>query len=100
MSCIVTFTIFPLERDDQGTFAPYVAQALQIIKDSGLPYELGSMGTVMEGEYDEIMAVIKQCHDAMRQGSGRVYMTMAVDSREGDGGRMAQKVGSVEELLK
>jgi len=100
MSCVVTFTIFPLEREDQGTFAPHVAQALQIIKDSGLPYELGSMGTVMEGDYDEIMAVIKACHDAMRKGCGRVYMTMAVDSKVGDGGRMTQKVASVEELLK
>jgi len=100
MSCVVTFTIFPLEREDEGTLAPYVARALQIIKDSGLPYELGAMGTVLEGEYDKIMDVIKQCHDDMRKDCGRVYMTMAVDSKPGNGGRMNQKVNSVEEILK
>ena len=100
MSCVVTFTIFPLERQDEGTLAPYVARSPQIIKDSGLPYELGAMGTVIEGEYDDIMAVIKRCHDDMRRDCGRVYMTMAVDSKSGDGGRMAQKVDSVGALLK
>lgn len=100
MSCVATFAIFPLEREDQSTFAPYVAQALQIVKDSGLPYQLGAMGTSLEGEYDAVMAVIKRCHDAMRETSGRVYLTVAVDSREGADGRITGKVQRVEGLLK
>jgi uncharacterized protein YqgV (UPF0045/DUF77 family) len=55
---------------------------------------------VLEGDLDDIMRTIKQCHDDMRKGCGRVYLTLAVDSREGESGRMRGKVDSVGELLK
>lgn len=99
MSCVVTFTIFPLDPQNKESLAPYVARALRIIKDSGLPYELGAMGTVMEGEFDEVMDVVRRCHDELRKDCDRVYMTMAVDSKKSDGGRMIQKVKSVGDIL-
>jgi uncharacterized protein (TIGR00106 family) len=100
MSCVATFSLFPLERPDQGSFAPYVARTIEIVRESGLPHELGSMGTVLEGDLDEIMQTIKRCHDDLRKKCGRVYLTLAVDSREGESGRMRGKVESVGELLK
>ena len=100
MSCVATFSLFPLERPDQGSFAPYVARTIEIVRESGLPHELGPMGTVLEGDFDDVMQTIKQCHDNMRKGCDRVYLTLAVDSREGASGRMRGKVDSVGELLK
>ena len=100
MSCVATFSIFPLERPDQGSFAPYVARTIEIVRESGLSHELGAMGTVLEGDFDEIVQTIKLCHDDMRQGCGRVYLNLTVDSREGEPGRMRGKVDSVGELLK
>ena len=100
MSCVATFTIFPLERPDKGSLAPYVARTIEIVRESGLPYELGPMGTVLEGDFDDVMETIRQCHDDMRRECGRVYLTMAVDSREGASGRMRAKVDGVEGLLK
>ena len=100
MSCVATFSLFPLERPDQGSFAPYVARTIQIVRESGLPYELGAMGTVLEGDFDAVMATIKQCHDDMRKGCDRVYLNLTVDSRSGEPGRMRGKVDSVGELLK
>lgn len=100
MSCVATFSIFPLERPDEGSLAPYVARSLRIVEESGLDHQLGPMGTVVEGEINDVLDVIRQCHDAMREKCDRVYLTLAVDSRSGEGGRMASKVKSVEERLK
>ena len=100
MSCVATFSIFPLVRPDEGSLAPYVARSLRIVEESGLDHQLGPMGTVIEGEIDDVLGVIKQCHDAMRADCDRVYLTLAVDSRTGEGGRMTSKVESVRERLK
>ena len=100
MSCVATFTIFPLKRPDEGSLAPYVARAVKIVRESGLPYELGPMGTVIEGEFDQVMETIGRCHDDLRRDCDRVYLTVAVDSRSGEAGRIRGKVDSVGELLK
>jgi len=97
MSCVATFTIFPLDKGNEPSLAPYVARALEIITCSGLSYELGAMGTVLEGEFDEIMTVVKECHDSLREISERIYITLAIDSKSGNGGRIVQKIKSVEE---
>jgi len=97
MSCVATFTIFPLDKGHEPSLAPYVAKAFKIITSSGLPHELGAMGTVLEGEFDEIMTVVRECHDSLREISERIYITLAIDSKSGDGGRIVQKVKSVEE---
>ncbi|WP_028578730.1 MTH1187 family thiamine-binding protein [Desulfogranum japonicum] len=100
MSCVATFAIFPLKQSGEDSLAPYVARALQIVKDSGVPYQLGPMGTALEGDYVEIMDVIRQCHDELRKDCDRVYLTVAIDSKAGEGGRIQQKVSHVGELLK
>ena len=100
MSCVATFSIFPLERPDEGSLAPYVARTIEIVRKSGLPHELGPMGTVIEGEFDQVMETIRRCHDDMRKDCDRVYLTLAVDSRTGEAGRIRGKVDSVGELLK
>ncbi|MGE4553533.1 MAG: MTH1187 family thiamine-binding protein [Desulfovibrionaceae bacterium] len=99
MSCVVQFAIFPLDKGDAPSLAPYVARALEIVRASGLPYALGPMGTVLEGEYHEIMAVIGRCHDELRADCARVYLTVAVDSKAEGSERMTGKVRSVEALL-
>jgi len=99
MSCVATFTIFPMDKGHEPSLAPYVADALKIIKGSGLSYELGSMGTVLEGEFGQIMDVVKECHDSLREVSDRIYLTLAIDSKSGDGGRIVQKVKSVEDCF-
>ncbi|WP_319469645.1 MTH1187 family thiamine-binding protein [uncultured Pseudodesulfovibrio sp.] len=99
MSCVVTFTIFPMGKGGEESLSPYVARVIRIVEKSGIPYQLGAMGTVLEGEFDEIMAVIKKCHDALHEDNSRVYLTMAVDSKAGGEDRMTRKVKSVEERL-
>jgi len=94
VSLIVDFSIFPVGKGE--SVSAYVSKAVKIIKDSGLPYKLGPMGTCVEGEWDEVMALVGRCFQAMQEDSGRVYMTMKADYRKGASGRMDGKIRSIE----
>ncbi len=73
----------------------YVAKAVQVVHDSGLKYELHPMGTVVEGAWDDVMGVIKRCHDALLQECERLSISIKIDSRRGPAPPMEEKVRSV-----
>jgi uncharacterized protein (TIGR00106 family) len=76
-----------------------VAEIIGIIEDSGIECQTTAMGTLVEGEWDEIMDLVKKCHDKLRETSGRVYTKITIDDREGATGRLKGKVASVEKHL-
>jgi uncharacterized protein (TIGR00106 family) len=94
MSVIVDFSIFPIGKEE--SVSKYASKAVKIIKDSGLPHHIGPMGTAIEGEWDEVMTVVKSCMEALKRDCNRLYMTMKVDCRQGESGRMGKKVRKVE----
>jgi uncharacterized protein (TIGR00106 family) len=97
MSVIVDFSIFPLDK--QASVSIYVAKAVNIIRESGLDYQTGPMGTCIEGEWEDVMGVVSRCFEKMKDESNRIYMTLKVDYRRGYSGRLAGKVKSLEEKL-
>lgn len=78
----------------------YVARSLEIIDKSGVDYRLNPMGTVLEGEWDEVMAVVKQCYERMRKDCTRISCSIKIDYRKGAKGRLDSKVASVQKRLK
>lgn len=96
---LLAFSIAPSSPDGDGSYAEAVAAALRVVRDSGLPHDLGSMFTTIEGEWDEVMAVVKGCVDAMAPYGDRVGLVMKADIRAGHTGQMAAKVERVEGLL-
>jgi uncharacterized protein (TIGR00106 family) len=78
----------------------YVARSLDIIDKSGVPYRLNPMGTVLEGEWDEVFAVVRKCYEQMKQDCNRISCSIKVDYRKGHSGRLESKVASVEKALK
>jgi uncharacterized protein (TIGR00106 family) len=94
VSVIVDFSIFPVDKGE--SVSAYVSRAVKIIKESGLAYKLGPMGTSIEGEWDEVMALVGRCFEALKKDCSRVYMTIKVDYRKGASGRMEYKVQSIE----
>lgn len=94
---IAQFSIFPTDKG--VSVSAYVSQAIRIVADSGLPYKFGPMSTSIEGEWDEVFAVIKHCRDRLRETSDRVYIVISVDDRKGATGRITGKVKDVEERL-
>ncbi|MGE4292428.1 MAG: MTH1187 family thiamine-binding protein [Desulfovibrio sp.] len=97
MSVIVNLAVFPLDKGVE--LSAQVGRVLRVIRASGLPHELGPMGTCIEGDYDEVMAVVRDCFLELQGDCDRVYLTVSLDYRSGVEGRMRGKVRSVEKLL-
>ncbi len=90
---LLEFSMYPTDKG--ASVSDYVKRSLEIIDDSGLPYKLGPMGTCLEGEWDEVMAVVTRCYARMREDCGRIAVNLKVDHREGPGGRLDSKVATV-----
>jgi uncharacterized protein (TIGR00106 family) len=72
---------------------------LEIVDKSGLDYRLNPMGTVIEGEWDEVFAVVKACFERMKEDCDRISTVIKVDYRKGANGRLTTKVQSIEKTL-
>jgi uncharacterized protein (TIGR00106 family) len=79
--------------------SPYVARCLEIVEASGLDYRMHAMGTVIEGEWNEVFEVVTKCYEALRSDSPRISCAIKIDAREGAAGRLVSKVESVEKKL-
>lgn len=97
MSVLVHFSIFPLNKG--AHLSQYVARAVRIIRDSGLPYQLAAMGTTIEGEWQEVMSVVERCYRELEGDCDRIVIQMKMDCKKGPAGRMTGKVESVEKKL-
>ncbi|MDP2643440.1 MAG: MTH1187 family thiamine-binding protein [Desulfobacterales bacterium] len=93
MSAIIHFTIIPLDKGE--SLSPYVARVVHIVKNSGLPYRIGPMGTDIEGDYAETMTVVTRCFEELQKDCGRISMSIKVDYRKDRSDRMQSKVTSV-----
>jgi len=84
----------PLDKGE--SLSDYVARSLDIIDKSGLPYQLTPMGTILEGEWDQVMAVVTACHKRMSEDCNRISTAVRIDYRAGKSGRLKSKVRAVE----
>ncbi|MCX6401261.1 MAG: thiamine-binding protein [Propionibacteriales bacterium] len=96
---LVAFSISPTTADDTGSVSEAVAAAVRVVRESGLPNETNAMFTNVEGEWDEVMAVVKQAVDVVAAVSPRVGLVLKADIRPGFTGEMAAKVERVERAL-
>lgn len=94
---LLEFSMTPLGKGD--SVSQYVARSLEIIDASGLDYELHAMGTIVEGEMDELLELLKQCFEAMAEHSDRISCTAKFDYRRNHQGRIRKKVERVEHQL-
>lgn len=94
---LLEFSLFPIGQGE--SVGRYVARSLDIVDKSGVPYRLNPMGTVLEGEWDEVFAVVKRCYNRMRRDCPRVALTIKVDARRGRRNALASKTASVEKRL-
>jgi uncharacterized protein (TIGR00106 family) len=94
---IVAFSVSPTGGD--ASVGAAVAEAIRVVRASGLPNETNAMFTNIEGEWDEVMAVVKQAVDAVAAASDRVSLVLKADIRPGYTGQLAAKVQRIEDAL-
>ena len=95
---LLEFSMSPLGKGE--SVSKYVSRSLDIIDKSGIPYRLNPMGTVLEGEWDEVFAVVRKCYARMKKDCNRISCSIKVDYRKGHSGRLVSKMASVETALK
>lgn len=94
---IAEFSITPIGKG--VSVGAHVARCLEIVDRSGLPYRLHAMGTVVEGEFDDILNLIARCHKAVAEDCERVSTVVKIDDRKGASGQLDAKVKAVERRL-
>ena len=94
---LIDFSIMPVGKGE--SLSRDVAEAVELVVESGLPYRFGPMSTAVEGEWDELMGLVKRCRDKMLANCNRVYITIKIDDRKGAEARLAGRIKSVEEKL-
>ena len=94
---IAEFSVFPVGRG--AHLSQYVAPLFELIEKSGLEYRLTPMGTVVEGEVDEVFELVRACHKKMAEDSERVITSLKIDDFKGAKGRLNGKIESVEKHL-
>src|SRR5215831_2078729 len=94
---LLDFSMAPVGRGE--SLSPYVARCLEVVAGSGLKYQLHAMGTILEGEWDQVFAVLQRCYEALRPDCNRISCSIRVDYRQGSESRLESKVRRVEELV-
>ncbi|MEJ8281824.1 thiamine-binding protein [Pseudonocardia spirodelae] len=99
---LFAFSIAPSGSDSgDGSVSAAVAEAVRVVRASGLPHETTSMFTTIESEtWDEGMAVVKRAVEAVSAVSPRVSLVLKADIRPGHHGQLRAKVERVEEHLR
>lgn len=94
---LIAFSVAPLGASE--SVADAVADAVRIVRESGLPNRTDSMFTTIEGEWDEVMDVVKRATEAVGAHAGRVSLVLKADIRPGHTGEIDAKVRRVEDRL-
>lgn len=94
---LLEFSVAPLGKGQ--SVAEYVARAVDIVDRSGLDYELHAMGTIVEGELDQLLPVLKSSLEALAKDCDRITLVARFDHEKGEGGRLKKQVESVEKKL-
>ena len=96
MSVLLEFSMFPLDKGE--SLSGEVGRLLQLIRESGLPYRLTAMGTIIETkDLKTALGLVEQAYTVLSErGSQRVYAAMKVDIRDNKEGRLTGKIDSIE----
>jgi uncharacterized protein (TIGR00106 family) len=96
---IVELSVVPVGTGETSV-SSYVRAAIKIIEETDLDYEINSMGTCVQGEWDEVFSTLKAVHDELaKMGCNRIVTTVKIDDRRDKFNTMDAKVAAVEEVI-
>lgn len=95
---IAEFSVTPIGKGE--SVSKYVALCIEIVKKSGLEYQLGPMGTCVEGSWGDVLEVITKCYKKLSKYCDRIAISIKLDCRKGPKRGLESKIKSVGKLLK
>ena len=98
MSVLLEFAMFPTDKGE--SVSQYVSQVIDAIRNSGHPYKLTAMGTIVETEtMTQALAIIQLSHDVLEPHSSRIYSSIKMDIQKHKSNRLVSKIQSIEEKI-
>ncbi|MPQ48047.1 MTH1187 family thiamine-binding protein [Marinifilum sp. N1E240] len=98
MSVLLEFAIFPTDKGD--SVSKQVSKVIDLIRESGVNYQLTAMGTLIETDtLPEALAIVNRSYDVLAEDSERVYTTMNIDIQKGKNNRLKTKVEAIENKI-
>jgi uncharacterized protein (TIGR00106 family) len=98
MSVLLEFAMFPLGKGESGS--EHVSRIIKMIDGSGVSYKLTPMGTIVEVDsLGEALAIVAGAYKELEPDCSRVYSSIKLDIRQGKGGRLQQKIESIEKRI-
>lgn len=98
MSILLEFSMFPTDKGE--SVSNEVSQVINMIRESGIPYKLTPMGTVIETEtMEEALNIVQKAHDLLAEDSERIYSSINIDIRKSKSNRLTGKISSVEDKI-
>jgi len=94
---LAEFSIIPIGTG--SSLGDRLAEVLKIVDESGMSYKINPMGTVVEGEWEDVMKLIKKCHSSVMKTGDRAVTTISIDDRKGRPNRIDEKVLSIERRI-
>lgn len=95
---LMELSMYPIDKGE--SLSVYVAKLVDVIDQSGLPYKLGPMGTVIEGTWDEVIHLLTQCQKTLEPHSNRIIANAKFDTRKNSQNRLTEKVHSVQNKMR
>ena len=98
MSVLLEFAMFPTDKGESAS--PYVSRIIKAIRESGYPYKLTPMGTVIETTtMKEALSIIEQAYKQLEPDCDRIYSSLKFDIRKGKDNRLEGKIKSIEDKI-
>lgn len=95
MSVLMEFSMFPTDQGE--SVSGEVSRVIDMIRESGVPYKLTAMGTIIETEkMEDALAIVQKAYDILSGDAGRIYSSVKFDARSGKTGRLSKKIASIE----
>ncbi len=94
---LLEFSMSPFDKGE--SLSAEVSKILNYIDESGVNYKLTPMGTILEGEWDEVFSVVSGCFNLMKENSNRISLNLKADYRRGNESRLNSKIEKVEKIL-
>lgn len=91
---LMEFSIIPLDKGPH--FSTDIARVLTLVEESGLEYRLNPMGTVVEGQWEDLLNLLTRCFRALEEESNRISIQVKFDHKKGASGDLERKIRSVE----
>lgn len=95
---LADFRVVPIGTGS-SSLSGQLAEVMDVVEQSGISYKANDMRTVIEGDWDTVMGLIKKCHDRVMENSERVSTIITIDERKGRTVHIGEKVASIEGIL-